>query len=218
MNAASAIGRARASKRDGCASAGPAGDDRAILLRLRAGDEAAYESLVRSCGARMLATARRMLGDEDDARNVVQDAFLSAFRSIARFEGDCLLSTWLHRIVVNAALMKLRSRRRRPEICIEDLLPAFDGDGHRDVPEIADDEACDVDEQLDRARMRERVRACIDMLPASYRTVLVLRDIEELSTEEVAEMLAISRPNVKTRLHRARQALKTLLERDLGPA
>jgi RNA polymerase sigma-70 factor (ECF subfamily) len=190
-------------------------DDTALLERLRAGDSNAYEKLVRSCGGRMLATARRMLGDEEEARNVVQDAFLSAFRSIDRFAGDSLLSTWLHRIVVNAALMKLRSRRRRPEVHIEDLLPTFEGDGmHRDAAELADADAVDAAEELDGAHRRARVRACIEMLPASYRTVLTLRDIEELSTEEVADMMGLSRANVKTRLHRARQALKTLLEKD----
>ena len=89
-------------------------DDARLLEGLRRGDDAAYEELVRSQGGRLLAVTRRILGDEDDARDAVQEAFLSAFKSIDRFQGGSLVSTWLHRIAVNAALMKLRSRRRRP--------------------------------------------------------------------------------------------------------
>ncbi|HYB98730.1 MAG TPA: sigma-70 family RNA polymerase sigma factor [Candidatus Limnocylindrales bacterium] len=190
-------------------------DEASLVARLRDGDRDAYETLVRSCGGRMLATARRMLGDEEEARNVVQDAFLSAYRSIGRFAGDSQLATWLHRIVINAALMRLRARRRRPEISIEELLPTFDGDGlHRDRFELPDDRSVDAGRELDRAALRQRVRDCIELLPQSYRTILMLRDIEEISTEEVAEMLGLTRENVKTRLHRARQALKALLERE----
>jgi RNA polymerase sigma-70 factor (ECF subfamily) len=101
-----------------------------LVARLRAGSDAAYEELVRAQGARLLAVARRLLRSEEDARDAVQDAFISAFRAIDRFEGGSRLSTWLHRIVVNAALMKLRSQQRKPETSIEDLLPRFLEDGH----------------------------------------------------------------------------------------
>src|SRR5512147_2223050 len=100
-----------------------------LIAGLRRGDEASYEQLVREHGGAMLAVARRYLRTEDDARDVVQEAMLSAFRGIARFSADAKLSTWLHRIVVNCALMRLRSRRRRPEDAIEDLLPSFDEQG-----------------------------------------------------------------------------------------
>src|SRR5207244_4090584 len=103
--------------------------DGVLVERLRAGDPEAYERLVRAYGGRMLATARRMAGNEDDARDVVQEAFIAAFRSIDGFAGAARLSTWLHRIVINAALMKLRSRRRRREESIDELLPRFDDEG-----------------------------------------------------------------------------------------
>jgi RNA polymerase sigma-70 factor (ECF subfamily) len=186
-----------------------------LLARLRAGDDAAYEELVRRASPRMLATARRLLGDEEEARDAVQEAFLSAFRSIHRFEGGSRLETWLHRIVVNAALMRLRTRRRHPEIAIDDLLPRFDADGHRmPAPDPAAEPAEEPGLARDRERRIARVRACIDRLPERYRTVLVLRDVEEMSTDEAARLLGMTRENVKTRLHRARQALKTLLEAD----
>jgi len=167
---------------------------------------------VRSYGARMLATARRLLGNEDDAHDAVQQAFISAFKSIASFNGDATLSTWLHRIVVNAAFMQLRSRRRRPELPIEDLLPRFD-DAGRWVEES--EYTGWVDEHpIHRRETRQMVRRCIDQLPEIYRSVLLLRDIEDLDTAEVATMLAISSNAIKIRVHRARQALKSLIERE----
>jgi len=188
--------------------------DAALVVQLRAGDPHAFEALVRQYGGRMLATARRMMTVEDDARDVVQEAFLSAFRSIQSFEGTAKLSTWLHRIVVNAGLMKLRSRRRRPEESIDDLLPHFDEDGHFAEPAAAwDTESVAL---LERRETRTLVRRAIDRLPENYRTVLVLRDIEELDTEETAARLGIMPNAVKTRLHRARQALRTLLEREMN--
>ena len=119
-----------AESRQPATAAAPLDADATLVDRLRAGDPQAFETLVREHGGRMLAVARRVVSVEDDARDVVQEALLSAFRSIRSFEGTARLSTWLHRIVVNAGLMKLRSRRRRREDPIDDLLPRFDEDGH----------------------------------------------------------------------------------------
>src|SRR5262245_986325 len=94
-------------------------DEAALLEGLRAGDEATYAKLVRSYGGRLLAAARRILANEDDAREAVQDAFLSTFRALDSFAGQARLSTWLHRIVINAALAKLRRRQRKPELSID---------------------------------------------------------------------------------------------------
>src|SRR5262245_53978629 len=105
-------------------------DDKALVEAIRAGEDWAFEALVRTYGGRLLAVARRYTRDEEEARDVVQSAYLNAYRSLASFEGSAQLSTWLHRIVVNAALMRLRSRRRKPEESIEPLLPAFLEDGH----------------------------------------------------------------------------------------
>jgi RNA polymerase sigma-70 factor (ECF subfamily) len=180
------------------------------VRRLQAGDAEAFEALVRRETPRLLAVARRMLRDEEDARDAVQEAFVSALRSLGAFGGRCQISTWLHRIAVNAALMKLRARRRKPEDSIEDLLPSFLEDGHH---EHHPGEWRDTGEaQLASREDREFVRAAIDRLPESYRTVLLLRDIEELDTAEAAEALGLSDNAVKVRLHRARQALRTLLE------
>jgi RNA polymerase sigma-70 factor (ECF subfamily) len=181
-----------------------------LVARLRAGDDEAYEELVRRYSGRMLAIARRYLPGADDCADAVQDAFISAFQGIGSFAEQSRLWTWLHRIVVNACLMKLRSRSRRQMVSIDDLLPTFDETGHHSRPVPRWSEVPHA--QLARAEMRAQVRACIDRLPEAYRTVLLLRDIEELDTEQTAQVMGISTVAVKTRLHRARQALRGLLE------
>jgi RNA polymerase sigma-70 factor (ECF subfamily) len=185
-------------------------EDIALVAALRTGDDQAYEQVVRTTGGRLMAVARRMLGDEQDAQDAVQETFLSAFRAIDRFDGKSQLNTWLHRVMVNVCLMKLRSRKRKPERSIDEMLPQFLDDGHLADPTEPWRDAADVAAQ--RSETREFVRNSIDRLPEAYRTVILLRDIEELDTEETAQLLGISIPVVKTRLHRARLALKTLLE------
>ena len=191
------------------ASATPVDDEASLVAQLRAGDQAAFEQVVRAYGGRLLAVARRIVGSEEDARDVVQDAFMNAFKSLDRFEGNAKLSTWLHRIVVNAALMRLRTRKRKPEQSIETMLPSFLDDGHHEERFQSWDEP--IDKIMERAENRELVRRQIDALPEGYRTVLVLRDIEGLDTEETANVLGLSVNATKIRLHRARQALRSLL-------
>ena len=181
-----------------------------LVAALRAGDDRAAETLVRTHGPWMLNAAHRVLRDRALAEDCVQEAFVNAFRAIDGFEGRSNLKSWLHRIVVNQALMKLRARKRRNEAPIDDLLPAFDDNGCR-IEEPWQTVAT-PDKILERKDRRALVRERIDQLPESYRVVLQLRDIEEMSTQEVAAALGLSEANVKVRLHRARSALKTLLE------
>jgi RNA polymerase sigma-70 factor, ECF subfamily len=189
-------------------------NEQTLLTGLRAGDERAFETLVRLYGGRMLAVARRFVRNDADAQDIVQSAYLNAFRSVGQFEGQCAIGTWLHRIVVNVALMRLRSRRRKPEASIDDLLPSFQEDGHH--VEQFSEWCAPADELMQRAETRAIVRACIDQLPDNYREILILRDIEELSTEESARALSMTPTAVKVRLHRARQALSTLLRNEFA--
>ncbi len=191
-------------------------DEAELLAALRAGDDAAFETLVRHHGGRMLAVARRLLADEGDAQDAVQDAFLSAFKSLATFDGRAQIGTWLHRITVNAALMKLRTKKRHPETPIDDLLPTFKADGHQPAPTGRWTESAGA--AAERSEAQTVIRQQIEKLPESYRTVLLLRDIEEFDTETVAQMLDVSISTVKVRLHRARQALRTLLDPLFGGA
>lgn len=172
-------------------------DETDLVARLRAGENAAYVQLVRTHADAMTATARRFFGETSDAVEAVQDAFVSAFKAMSAFEGTAKLGTWLHRITVNACLLKLRGRRRSR------LVPLVD-DSHADASESGS--------ALSQAETRERVRAGVEQLPDAYRTVIQLRDLEGLSTEETATRLGTNCGAVKTRLHRARQALRTILE------
>ncbi|GMV97162.1 MAG: sigma-70 family RNA polymerase sigma factor [Phycisphaerae bacterium] len=181
-----------------------------LLARLRQGEERAFDDLVRLYGGRMLAVARRLLRCEEDCADAVQDALIAAAQAIGRFEGACRLSTWLHRIVVNVCLMRLRSGVNQPMASIEDLPRALsDPRPHLPRSSAATFDAC---ASAARDEARARVRACIEELPEPYRTVVLLRDIHEFDTEQTARLLGASRANVKTRLHRARRALRPLLE------
>lgn len=186
-----------------------ASNEERLVGKLRDGNRASFEHLVRTHGGRMLAVARRITRDEEDATDAVQDAFLNAFRSIDTFEERSSLGTWLHRIVVNSALMKIRTQQRRPEISIEELLPDYDSDGLRLEPET---ELVSIETVLEQGETREFVHSAINKLPANYRNLLLLRDIEEYNTRETAELLEITPGAVKTGLHRARAALKSLLD------
>jgi RNA polymerase sigma-70 factor (ECF subfamily) len=183
-------------------------DEAALIARVKANDPAACEQLVRTYGGKMLSVARRFLKCDEDAADAVQDAFISAFRFIGSFEGQSKLGTWLHRIVVTTCLMRIRADKRH--VSIEPLLPTYDESGHR-TRRVEPWDAGALDHAL-TAEMRAQVRACIEQLPPRYREVVLLRDIEELDTEETARLLNCTPSNVKTRLHRARQALRLLLE------
>jgi RNA polymerase sigma-70 factor (ECF subfamily) len=183
--------------------------DALLIARLQAGDPDAYETLVRVHGGRLLSVARRFLPNNEDAQDAVQETFIKAFRAIGTFQERAQLHTWLHRILVNTALMKIRSRRRRPEESIDDLLPAFQADGHQ-----ATESREWSDAVVEREETAALVRRAIAQLPEPYRVVLMLRDIEERDTAETAAVLGTSATVVKVRLHRARQALRTLLDRE----
>jgi RNA polymerase sigma-70 factor (ECF subfamily) len=180
-----------------------------LVARLRNGEESAFAELLIAEGGRMLTTARRLVRNEADAQDAVQESFLSAFRSIREFRSGARLGTWLHRIVLNVCLMRLRSRRRRPEQSIDQLLPNFEHRGHL---AHAPHRWTAPDSALEREETRALVRRSIDALPETYRTVLLLRDIEGVGADDAAELLGISLGNAKVRLHRARQALRALLD------
>lgn len=189
-------------------------DDAELTRRVRSNNEGACAELVRRHGGRMFAVIRRFLPNEADASDALQDTFLSAFRNFAQFDGSAKLGTWLHTIAVNAALQKLRRAKSRPERSLDDLLPKFIADGHHavDVPDWSPSASA----LAERDETRRQIRTAIDQMPESYRTVLLARDIEGLDTEQTASALGVSVAVVKTRLHRARQALRTLLEPIFG--
>jgi RNA polymerase sigma-70 factor (ECF subfamily) len=168
-------------------------------------------AVIEACFARhaprLTAVAVRLLRNAADAEDAVQDAFVSAWTKRETFEGSSAPGTWIHRIVINACLMKLRSQSRRPAVSL-DALPSEDVDRQL-MDDASDDEY--ADHEAIRGELRQRVRAAIQTLSEPHRTILQLRDFEEFTTDQTAEILGISEDAVKTRLCRARRALRERL-------
>lgn len=169
---------------------------------------------MRHFGPRVLAVAKRYLRSDADAADCFQDTFVAALDSIDRFEQRSSLATWLRGITVNQCLMRIRTDSRRREESIDHLLPNFDERGKR-ISVFEPARSADVGDQLDESQTKALVRHKIDELPDDSRMILLLRDIDGYSTKEAADILGIQINAVKTRLHRARSALKTLLEPEL---
>lgn len=186
-------------------------DETHFIAKLKQGDPASFEHLVRQYGGYMLTIARRYLSNESDAQDAVQDAYLQAFKAINHFKSQSSLKSWLHKIVTNSALMKIRSDSRRKVELLEDDSSLFDKQGKR----IATDNeiSLSVEDTVIDKEKSALIRAYIDRLPTTSRHLLLLRDIEGYNTEETSKLLGISTAAVKTGLHRARQTLKKDLAR-----
>jgi len=184
--------------------------DRRLVDALRHGEPTAAEWLVTTCGDRAYRLAIRITGNDEDAEEVVQDAFWSVTRKIETFRGASAFGSWLYRIVANAAYQKLRGRRgRRSDVSLDEVLPFFDEHGAHAEP-VAD-WSPRVDDPSRQTEVRVALTAAIDELPAKYRAVLVLHDVEGLSNGEIGEALRLSVANVKSRVHRARLFLRKRL-------
>ncbi|MEE8209403.1 MAG: sigma-70 family RNA polymerase sigma factor [bacterium] len=181
--------------------------DAFLVEQCRAGDEEACEALVRQYQEQVFALISRMTGDPDRVEDIAQEVFLKAFRSLKSFRGGSRFYTWLYRITVNTVLNTMRSQGRRQETSL-DALEGFE------VQADADMEPAEVTARLELAR---RVREAIDQLEEPYRVIVYLRELEDLSYEEIAEVVELPVGTVKSRLFRARQHLKGLLQ-DLLPA
>ena len=192
--------------------------DGALVERLRAHDAAALEMLMERHSSRVYRVAFGITRSHSEAEEVVQDVFLTLFRKIDMFEGRAALGTWLYRVAANAALIKRRGKRVELEVSLEDCLPTFRDDGHRegDRTMVVADWSSTPESELLSGEAREILDQALERLPEHYRALLVLRDVEELSNEEVAEILGESVSSVKSRLHRARMALREVLTRRFG--
>ena len=186
-------------------------DDRELLARAQAGDMSAFESLVARHEDKVYGLALRMTRSEADAAEITQDTFLSAYQHLAEFRGEAAFGSWVHRIAANNALMRLR-RQKVLDIVSDDLAgPEFTDRGSLAEPPDSDwsKRADDIllGEELGRA-----IQTATDALPEGYREVFLLKDVEGLSYEEISEMVGISVPAVKSRLHRARLALRETID------
>jgi RNA polymerase sigma-70 factor (ECF subfamily) len=189
----------------------PDSTDAGLTDRIREGDENAFERLMRRFNQRLFRVARAILKDDAAAEDAVQETYLQAFRGIREFRGESQLATWLTRIVVNQSLMRVRSDRR------QSVVVPFAADGTRVEAEVdvVDERAEPAPERLYRGEIRRLLEEKIDGLPASFRTVFVLREVQELSVEETAECLSIPAATVRTRLFRAKALLRAALDRDV---
>lgn len=186
-------------------------DDSHLLERAQAGEVAAFEALVERHQDRVYALALRMLNSEADAAEVTQESFLAAYRNLKEFRGDAQFGSWVHRIAANFALMRLRKRRtsaETPESALE-AEPAFNERGSL-LDSVADWR--DAEEDMLDAELRTAIQSAAASLPDDYRQVFVLRDLEGLSYEEIAELVGDTVPAVRSRLHRARLALRTAID------
>jgi RNA polymerase sigma-70 factor (ECF subfamily) len=181
--------------------------DGELLERIRAGDPSACAECIERYTPVIRRLALRLVGDEVEAEDVVQETFLNAFRAIASFEGRSELSTWLYRIATNTAMMRLR--RQRPNFISVDELEAAEEEGP--TPPALHDPCCLPEQDLEMAETRAELEQAIHELPESLRVVFVLRELEGLSTEAAAAALDLSPEVVKTRLHRARRRLRERL-------
>jgi RNA polymerase sigma-70 factor, ECF subfamily len=190
----------------------PVVTDEELVARARAEDFGAFEELVERYDDKIFRLAYRFVRNETEAKEIVQDTFLSVWRKLDTFKGDSQFGSWLYRVAANTALMRLRAQRRHPEVSTEELpVDYLDNYGH--LPTQGENWAKRPDDELQSDELRRRIQTAVDGLPEIYRTVFLVRDVEGLSTEETAEVLQISIPTVKTRLHRARLALRDAISR-----
>jgi RNA polymerase sigma-70 factor (ECF subfamily) len=186
-------------------------NDETLAARAAAGDAAAFELIVTRYQGRVYRLACRLTGSEADAMDALQDTFLQVYRHLASFRGESRFGTWLYRIATNAALMHNRVRARQRAESLDAFLPGFDAAGvHLGTPAELQS-AASVEEIVDRWLLAEKAMAAIERLPETNRVAFVLRDLEEMSTSDVAEVLGIEPAAVRQRVHRARLMLRGYL-------
>lgn len=183
--------------------------DVALVDQFKTGDISAFEEIVLRYEAKVMNLSLRFTRNQEDAEEVMQDVFTTVYRKIEGFRGQSAFSSWLYRIVVNAAFMKLRKKKQNHTVSIDDLAPAVKQYCmERDVSTTTHSYNFAVTHEL-----QEVLQRAIDKLPDQYRAVFVLRDVDGLSNQETGEILDLSIPAVKSRLHRSRIMLRKRLQR-----
>jgi RNA polymerase sigma-70 factor (ECF subfamily) len=187
--------------------------DAEIVRRITAGDEGTFRLLMRRHNQTLYRTARSILKDDAESEDAVQDAYLIAYRAMGKFRGDANLSTWLVRIVVNEALGRLRKRKRHADVIqLNGTTDSFEEDAQMTMSEPPAEQP---EHAAQRAESRRLLEATIDQLPDAFRTVFVLRAVEEMTVEEAAACLGIPQATVRTRYFRAKGLLREALAREI---
>ena len=188
---------------------GDTGEELALVQAAQGGDITAFEQLLKRYDRNVFRIAQHITQNREDAEDVVQDAFLKAYQKLDQFQGNSKFYTWLVRIAVNEALMRLRKRKSDKTVSMDDEVETEEGT----MPREFADWSPNPEQQLSQSELKDLLGRTIQGLPASFRTVFVLRDVEGMSTEETAEMLGLSVPAVKSRLLRARLQLRERLSK-----
>lgn len=189
--------------------------DEVLAARAAAGDDSAFETIVRRYQARVFRLACRLTSDTE-APDVLQDTFLQVYTRLSSFRGESQFATWLYRVATNTALMHRRATARRPSESLELYLPRFDADGTHAATPAELQVAAHADELLDRQVLAEKARHVITRLPDLYREAFVLRDLEDMSTADVAQTLGVEVATVRQRVHRARLMVRGYLSDLVG--
>lgn len=188
-------------------------DDHALVAQVRAGHREAFRHIMQRCNQRLFRVARAVIGEDSEAEDILQESYMRAFRKLDSFRGDATVLTWLTSIVLNEARGRLR--KRRTMVGLEQVELAVD-DSHQVIRFPSKFGSEDPAAAASREQIRHLLEEAIDKLPSSFRTVYMMRDVEECSVEETASLLEINPATVKTRLHRARRLLRASLEGTLA--
>jgi RNA polymerase sigma-70 factor, ECF subfamily len=182
--------------------------DKELVESLKTGDCTSFDELLKRYSEKVHNLAMRITRNEEDAEEILQDVFVTVHKKIDKFEGKSAFSSWLYRVTANTAFMKLRKRRQTPSVSLEDF-----GAGVKESWVSKRSEDCDVDYISSRHELRGELEEAIEKLPEEYRAIFLLRDVDGLSSQEVGEILNISVPAVKSRLHRSRLMLRKKLQK-----
>ncbi|MCB0332511.1 MAG: sigma-70 family RNA polymerase sigma factor [Bdellovibrionales bacterium] len=183
--------------------------DKELVEAFKSGEEAAYVELVRRYTEKVHNLALRITRNESDTEEILQDVFITVHTKIGTFEGKSAFSSWLYRITANTSFMKLRQRKKHSAISIDDV-----NQGARDNSWLSDrSDTCDINYMSSRHELRRELQEAVSRLPEEYRMIFILRDVDGLSNQEVGEVLNLSVPAVKSRLHRSRLMLRKKLQR-----
>jgi RNA polymerase sigma-70 factor (ECF subfamily) len=193
------------------------GAEQEFVRRIQAGDVTAFDVLFQQHWGKVFQQATRLVGNAAEAEEVVQDVFLTVYEKLHTFRGEAAFTTWLFRLTANAALSRLRRRKRRKEVAMEEYLPQFRPDGHHLLRPVVDWSA-NLEARLADAQVQQLLRQAIELLQPLDKAVLVLSDLEDRSNKEIGEALGLTVLAVKARLHRARLFLRGQLAVAFGYA
>jgi len=182
--------------------------EKELIKRAKKGDVEAFEQLIEGCQKKVFNIALRMLGNYDDASELAQEVFLKAYKSIKNFKGDSLFNTWIYKVTTNACLDEIRKRKNKKVVYLDEDIEL----GGNEIKRQIKDDSPGPELKAEDNELKRAVMDSINMLPEEYRTVIVLRDIQGFTYEEIANIIKCPEGTVKSRINRARQALKKILQ------